>query len=143
MRNDGSNSEALFVEKWEKFSQAHPKDLFIHRVTDTKSIKSVAGQRSFAKAAPSDFILTWCGQMEYAEVKSTSEATSWSLSCFTPSQNTAMMKQIAAGGHYNVYVHHLPTDSWYKISAHIVKMWREAKLKSIKWKDLEQLKWKL
>lgn len=140
-RNDGSYSEKEFERIMEQRMKDAPKRLFVHRMTDTKSIKQIAGQKSFAKAAPSDYLVTLDGVMFYAEVKSTSEATSFKFSCFTPSQNLAMVKQVAAGGEYNVYVHHLPTDTWYEIPAYNIVVWKQNGFKSIKWDELEVFKW--
>ena len=139
-KNDGTKSQDIFVEKMEGFFGA--KNVFIYRLTDTKeirgAIKASGGvAKGFAKATPSDFLVTVAGRMGYAEVKSTQNEHSFGFSCFTPGQWAGMKRQVAARGSYNVYVHRLNTDQWYVVSGEAILVSVNLGKKSLKWEDME------
>ena len=140
-KNDGTPSQDMFVEKMKAIYGE--KGVFVYRLTDTKevrgAVKASGGNAvGFAKATPSDYILTASGTMWYAEVKSTQDKTSFGFSCFTPGQWGGMKMQVAAGGQYIVYVHRLETNQWYGISAlTILRAVADGK-KSFKWKEMPE-----
>lgn len=139
MRNDGSSSEDEFVKRWQ---DAFGKEVFVKKLTDTKSIRKVSNGpfNQQAPATPADFIVTVKGRMFYAEVKSCSNKTSFPFSQFTKSQRAAMLQQAAAGGMYMVYIHNMNTNDWFEVSG--PKLLELEKFqKSIKWSELAGTRW--
>ena len=134
-KNDGSKSQEKFVEMMEA---NRGKQVYVYRMTDTKEIKGALGT-GFAKGAPSDYIVTVNGQMFYAEVKSTQEPVSFKYSSFTKAQIIGMTKQVSAGGKYNVYIHHLPSDGWYLLTGASILADMKKKIKSIKFVSIPQV----
>lgn len=138
--NTGKFSEQEFVRK---MTEAYGKNVYIHRYLDTNEIKGMTGS-GFVASNPSDYTVTLNGLMEYAEVKSISnKTTSFSFSHFTKAQVAGMKQQIAAHGAYNIYLHVLETNQWYKFSAGLVERIKGNGKKSVTLKELENYKWVL
>lgn len=133
-KNDGSKSEEIFKER-----MAHT---FLYKLTDTKSIKKTAGLKAFSSPVPADFIVLLGGGLTFAEVKSSSNKTSFSLDSFRPAQLSAMVKLKALGGNYTVFVHNIVTDKWYELTGSLVVDLIKQGNKSIKWGDMSRLEWK-
>lgn len=125
-RNDGSASEELFVERMQK---RYGAKFFAHKLTDTKS----AGK--LVKSVPADYVVTLCGDMFWAEIKSSNNKTSFPLSCFQKPQLLGMKRQEMAGGDYIVYIHRLATNTWYCVHSTEIEHLSDGK-KSINWDDL-------
>jgi penicillin-binding protein-related factor A (putative recombinase) len=137
--NTGKESEDLFYNAM----MNEGKGTFIHRLADTNEIKG-AFATGFINSNPSDFVLTRNGVMEYAEVKSSSNGkASFSFSQFTPKQNSSMIRQVAAGGRYMVYLHNMVSNIWYIVPATLILETKASGRKSLKWTDIEHLKWDL
>lgn len=115
------------------------KNVFIHRVTDSKEIRRAAGNKILVKKTPADYIVTAQGTMFYAEVKYCSNRTSFPLSALTTGQHVAIKRQNAAGGIYLVFIYNSNDKTWYTLSGGEIENLLDANKKSIKWKDL--LKW--
>ncbi len=91
------------------------KQVFLHRITDAAEVRGMnANKFSFVKKQPSDYILTIKGRMSYAEVKSTVQDR-LKRSCLETGQYAACVRQIAAGGHYDVFVHAIQRGMWYQL----------------------------
>lgn len=133
--NNGADSEAAFVEM---MTANRKKSVYIFRLTDTKEIKG-AMKEGFTKANPSDFIITYNGVMYYAEVKSTHEKVSFKYSSFTKGQIVGMTRQIAASGRYTVYIHHIPSNTWYHLDGAKVIDDLKKGIKSIKFENIPKL----
>lgn len=137
MKNSGVDAEKDFVDRLE---DVYGKRVFIERLPDTKAIKG-ALKGGFIQGRPSDFLVTLCGEMHYAEVKSCSDPVSFPFSNFRADQWKAMKKQRAAGGVYYVYILNINTNQWFRISGDEVLSIEEGGKKSIKWSELEL--WKI
>lgn len=133
--NNGSESEAAFVEM---ITRNRGKLVYVFRLTDTKEIMGAMG-KGFTKKNPSDYIVTLNGHMFYAEVKSTQEKVSFKFSSFTKGQIIGMTRQIAAGGKYNIYIHHIPSNTWYLLDGSTVLNEMKKKVKSIKFTMIPKL----
>jgi len=138
VKNDGKTSEGIFEDRWATLG----KKAFVERLPDTRSIKG-AIKHGFIQGRPSDYLVTVHGGMHYAEVKSSSNKTSFPLSCVQPTQWAAMRKQTAAGGEYFIYAHHLVTDRWYRIPASFILQTKDDQKGSIKWTELSMYLWKM
>lgn len=138
IKNTGASSE----EDFELFlKRAHGKNVFIHRVTDSKEVRGRSGSKTaFTKAQPSDYIITEKGVMYYAEVKSSNNKTSFPFSQITTVQWGSAKRQVIAGGIYIYYLHDMNTNMWYKVPAQVLLNHNK---RSIKWKELEEYKWDL
>lgn len=132
IKNNGEASQNLFEKILE---QAYGKEVFIERLPDTKSIKGLM-KKGFIQGRPSDYLVTIKGDMHYAEVKSSENATSFPFGNIAPEQWRAMKRQRAAGGKYYIYIHHLLTDLWYKVECRQILAVEEAGTKSIKWENM-------
>lgn len=132
--NNGVKAEELFEQI---ILHRYGKTAFLHSLVDTKEIKGMTGT-GFARASPSDYLLTVDGVMEYAEVKSCQKRVSFPFSNFTPSQNAAMVRQTAAGGKYNIYIYNITTERWYVVPASLILSLRAADVHSITWEYLEE-----
>lgn len=138
MRNDGKDSEGIFEDR---IKSDMGKRAFLYRIPDTNSAFRKGKATVKLAATPSDYLLSYFGQTGMAEVKSCSDKTSFSFSNFTPSQNAAMLQMRAAGGNYWVFIHHIPTDQWYRIDAEFIALIEKTGKKSVTWKELEPYKW--
>lgn len=131
--NDGKASEAIFMANYPGL---------IFRLRDKRDLMGLnKGKNVAAFANPSDFIVAASDGMRFAEVKSSLNKTSFSLSCFTPSQKAAMYKlhKRGLGDLYRVFIHSLHHNQWYEITGSDVVENLGQGIKSIKWKNLTTL----
>ncbi len=131
--NTGKNSEKIFEESVSGL---------VFRLRDKADLVGLNGGKNVAAFGnPSDNILVTDEGVFLAEIKSTVNATSFSISCFTPAQKVAIYKMVKRGlGHfYRIYIHSLHTDTWYLITANDFMQIVSTGKKSIKWKDLNIL----
>lgn len=134
MKNNGVASEKYFEQAMEL---AYGKHVFVERLPDTKSIKGLI-KHGFIQGRPSDYLVTLRGEMFYAEVKSSSNPTSFPFSNIGKEQWRAMLRQIKAGGTYNFYIHNLVTDTWYLVPAEVIVATDSQGTKSLKWSEMKQ-----
>ncbi|KGM36103.1 hypothetical protein P409_00180 [Inquilinus limosus MP06] len=115
------------------------KAAHVHRITDTAEVRGL-NKTGFTKEQPSDFIVTENGVMYYAEVKSSSNPTSFPLSQIERGQRSAMIKQTAAGGLYFLFIHCLTKNIWFKVPAGVVL---NAPKASLPWSSLNEYQWSI
>ena len=128
--NTGKPSEKLFEENVSGL---------VFRLRDKADLVGLNGGKNVAAFGnPSDNILVTDSGVYLAEVKSTTNKVSFSLSCFTPAQKAAIykMQKRGYGRFYRIYIHSLSTNQWYLIDADIYMATLQSGKKSIKWKDL-------
>lgn len=136
-QNTGKTSEKI----WEDYHRRLGKRAFFFRFVDASEIRGRTGKvATSARSQPSDYILTIDGRTEYAEVKSTGSATSFSFSMIRPSQNAAAKQIITAGGEYVIYIHALKRNQWFRVPYNVIQA---ADGKSLKWEQLQPLEWKI
>lgn len=111
MSNTGKPSEKEF----ERILALLGKAAFLHRITDSAEIHSIAGKGGNRKA-PSDYLLTLRGELHYAEVKST-EKDVFKKSAIRPGQLATARMNYAAGGSYWFYIHFIPIGRWFRVPA--------------------------
>ena len=135
-RNSGKPSEALFEENVSGL---------VFRLRDKADLVGLnKGKNVAAFGNPSDFIVVYPERACLAEVKSTTNRTSFSLSSFTAAQKAAIYKlhKRGLGKHYQIFIHSLDSDTWYLIDADTYMETIKSGKKSIKWKDLTtQMSW--
>lgn len=131
--NTGKPSERIFEENVSGL---------VFRLRDKADLVGLNGGKNVAAFGnPSDFLIAGRGGLFFAEVKSTTNATSFSLSCFTSAQKAAIYKLHKRGlGHlYRIYIHSLHSNTWYHLTADSFMEAASTGKKSIKWKDLTTL----
>ena len=138
MKNTGKTSEEIFEDAFKPLG----KKAFVWRIPDAAEIYGRTEGGKFNRSMPSDYILTLEGQGNiYAEVKSTQNLTSYPFSSLKKGQNAMAAMIIAAGGPYNIYIHRLTTDQWYRIPYSLVKKTKDEGASSIKWEHLKEYPW--
>lgn len=131
--NNGKASEAIFADNVSGL---------VFRLRDKADLVGLnKGKNVAAFGNPSDNILVTADGAYLAEVKSTTSATSFSLSGFTPAQKAAIYKMAkrGVGRFYRIYIHCLPTNTWYLITADDYMLAIAQGKKSIKWTNLPTL----
>lgn len=133
MKNNGKSSERQFQEEVEGL---------VFRLRDKADIVGLnKGKNVAAFGNPSDFFLITKESGYLAEVKSSSNATSFSLSDFTAAQREAIYKchKRGYGNRYRIYIHSLVLDQWYLMDADEYMSIIKTGKKSIKWTQLNTL----
>lgn len=134
IKNTGKPSEKIFLENL---------DGLVFRLRDKADLVGLNGGKNIAAFGnPSDYIIAMNGTLYFAEVKSTVNTSSFSLSSFTPAQKSAISRLYKRGeGYlYKIYVHNLVTDSWYILNGdQFYTTVVLEKRKSIKWENMNLL----
>lgn len=136
-KNTGKPSEEHFEAVW----GALGKRAYLHRFVDAAEIVGRTGKIGFSRKAPADYLLVHNGQTEFAEVKSTQNATSFPFSLLQVGQTAAAAMAIAAGGSYFVYAHRLSTDEWFRFPYALVVQTKALGKASIPWNALKEHAW--
>ena len=113
------------------------------RLVDAAEVRGRTGKIGFVRAMPSDYVIVVNGITEFAEVKSTQDPTAFRFSLLKTSQGAAAPQVLAAGGNYNVYVHRLVDDTWFKVPFSLIQKTKNDGKQSIKWEDLKDYEWNL
>ena len=135
--NTGKSSEKEFEARLSSLG----KRAYFYRVKDAAAIRGLTGKIGHADATPADYIVVVDGDTHFAEVKSTINETSFPFSMLKKGQNSHGMRILAARGKYNVYIHHLPTEKWFRVPLSVINAVRDIGKASLKWNDLERYRW--
>ena len=134
-KNTGKPTEKDF----EAILNSFGKFACYHRLVDASEIKGRTGQVAVsARTAPADYIVTFNQETFLAEVKSTWNDHSFPFSLIKPSQWSAGVRTITAGGLYKVYVKNLNTNEWFVIPFQKILAIKQQNKSSIKWNDLKE-----
>jgi penicillin-binding protein-related factor A (putative recombinase) len=134
MKHIWKDAEEEFVSFFAPFG----KHAYVQRLSDTAFVRGTSGRSaSFKDAQPSDFIVTWLGNMFYAEVKSTINEPSFPFSMIKKPQWAAAKQAVAAKGGYYFWIKRETASQWYVVPARI---FIEHDAKSIRWDALETYK---
>jgi penicillin-binding protein-related factor A (putative recombinase) len=90
---------------------------------------------------PSDRLVTFEGETFYAEVKSTTHERLFPFSLLRPTQSGYATMILAAGGRYDIFVHSLFHDRWYRVPYAAVKAAVKEGRGSFRWDELEPYTW--
>ncbi len=135
-RNSGKRSEATF--------EANVIGL-VFRLRDKADLVGLNGGKNVAAFGnPSDYLIASEGGLHFAEVKSTTSATSFSLSSFTAAQKSAISRlhKAGLGKLYQIYIHSIHQDQWYLMDAtEFYETIINEKRKSKKWNELTPISW--
>lgn len=135
--NTGKPSEQLFEEAWE----ACGKHAYCERVEDAAALFGLNKRRVASSKKTSDYLVTHRGGMFYAEVKSTEHPRLFEFKLLKTHQLGRARMILAAGGRYEIFVHSLALQRWYRIPAAEVFRVEETGRRSIAWPDLEEFRW--
>jgi penicillin-binding protein-related factor A (putative recombinase) len=137
MRNDGTESEDIFDRAWFLLG----KRAYVYEFEDAKKATGRNRRVVGIKNQPSDRIVTFDGETFYAEVKSTIEERRFPFSLLRATQGAYARMIVAAGGRYDIFLHSLAHDRWYRVPYAVVKAVSEAGTKSMTWAELEPYSW--
>lgn len=136
-KNTGKPSEEDFEDRWARLGKA----AHVHRFVDAAEVRGRTGKTGFTRKAPADYLLTHNGRTTYAEVKSTQDDKAFRFSLLRAGQSAAAAMVIAAGGTYEVFVHRLLTNEWFRFPYSLVAETKAAGKASIPWSALQPYRW--
>lgn len=129
-------AEAEFEARFRSFG----KRAYVHKLPDTKSVRHYTKGKGFVVAQPSDYIVTHDGAMFYGEVKFCTSKTSFPFGSIQTGQMNAARRIIAAGGWYFFFIYSVASSCWFRVPAAMVIV---SDKKSLKWSEIQNLKWNL
>lgn len=135
-KNTGKPSERDFLQFFKKLG----KRAFVHRLVDSADLRGLNNSPVRAPEQPADWVVTENGETYYAEVKSTTNKTSFPFSLITTNEEKSAKMQLAAGGKYMFFIHSLEKQQWFKVPASIVLSHNK---RSFKWDELIPYRWSL
>lgn len=138
MRNTGKGSEGLVDAAFTKGGA------FVFRFKDAADLVGLnGGRRLKCYPQPADFLITHQGDTFFAETKSTSDPTRFSFSMLQPEQKKTGIKMTRASGKYFVFVHRLPTGTWYRLPYGYIMLSETEGKRSLRWDELDLYAWSL
>lgn len=138
-KNTGKPSEREFEAHFDRKG----KQAFYYRIPDAAEVYGRVGSIGLTRPAPSDYVLVFDGVTSFAEVKSTQSKTSFPFSILRTPQSAAAKQVLAAGGTYDVYLHDLTHNHWFKIPYSHIQSVKDAGKASIPWADLVSFLWEI
>lgn len=102
------------------------------------NFKGTGRTRKIVSAKPSDYLLTWNGQMCYLEVKACADPKRFPLSNIRKDQWHRAKRCTMAGGHYEFWVKSSVHVRWYGIPAEKLLKARAEGKASVTWEDLAE-----
>lgn len=131
--NTGKYSEAEFENC---LTNLYGKKVYIHRLQDAAALHGLNGRAVKVGTQPADYIITVSGATFYAEVKSSSNLTSFPFSCIKAHQLAAAKRVRMAGGKYIFFVQNMKTKKMYMLDSQTVE--RVSKTRSsMLWSEME------
>lgn len=137
MKNTGKPSEKIFDEYWARLG----KRAFVFAFTDASEARGTNKKKVYVKPQPSDRLVVFDGYTFFAEIKSTVHETRFDFSLLRATQGAFAAQAIIAGGAYEIFIHALAHDTWYRISYHQIRAIKESGKSSLKWTELKEHLW--
>ena len=129
------DAEEEFENYWKKFG----KSATVFRFHDSFDAMGVTKSKTVRTTAqPSDFLVTHDGHTFFAEVKSSTNPSSFSLSNIRDAQWRQAMLTTAAKGLYLFYIRNETNRVWYKVPASFFLSLHKDGIKSVKWEALTE-----
>ncbi len=129
-------AEDDFDSHWFKLG----KKAHLYVFKDAATLRAMNKRPTAVGNQPSDRLITHQGVTFYAEVKSTTNPTSFAFALLKPGQIGSAKMITTAGGSYFVFVKSLILDRWFKVPFSVID---DAPGSSIKWQDLELYAWNI
>lgn len=134
--NTGKKSERIFEDTY---------PALVDRLRDKSDLMGLnKGKNIAAFGNGSDYIIDTAEGTFRAEVKSSSNRTSFSLDKFTPAQKACIAKLCNSGygDRYKIFIHSLVHNQWYLMTGtEYYKTMLHEKRKSKKWTELIPISW--
>lgn len=137
--NSGKPSERDFEARLDGLG----KRAYYHRLVDAAEVKGRTGRLGFSRPMPSDYVVVLDGHTFFAEVKSTTHKTAFSFGLLRTKQSADATMIIGAGGTYDVFVHRVETNEWFRFSYALVAAAKARGRASLQWSELEPYRWTL
>ena len=137
VKNTGKPSEDIFDDAWKFLG----KKAYVFKFTDTAEARGMNRSRVMIKAQPSDRMLTYQGINLYAEIKSTIDPDTFSFGLLRKTQSAYAAGVLTAGGPYDIFLHALNSNTWFRIPYRVVKDARDAGRGSMKFTELKDFTW--
>lgn len=137
MRNTGKPSEQIFDDAWKRLG----KKAYVFTFTDTARARGRSKSMVTIEAQPADRLLVYEGEISFAEIKSTTDERAFRFSLLRKSQSFAAAATMAAGGRYDVFLHALAYDRWYRIPYRVIAEAKASGKGSISFFDLQPYLW--
>lgn len=141
MKNGGEYEEA-FEARFKRLG----KRAYLWRITDLADIRGMneirmGGIKIKAPPAPSDYVVVdYELGMHYAEVKGTTNETSFPFSMIRPAQFSHARRSITAQpGSYFFYIFAVTHETWYRVPAEAIL--EETTKSSLTWEELSCHAW--
>ncbi|WMC09572.1 Holliday junction resolvase RecU [Oceanimonas pelagia] len=124
----------------EAFFDLMGKDADLYRFEDyaEANFKGPTKTRKIVSAKPSDYLLTWKGQMCYLEVKASADPKRFSLKNIRTHQWLRAKRCTMAGGLYVFWVKSTAHGRWFEIPAEELLKAREEGKASVTWDELKE-----
>ena len=138
MKNSGKFAEQWFETHWKSCG----KRVMLYQFEDfyqTTYKNKNTGRVS--KPQPADYLLTECGALQFAEVKSSHNKTSFPFSDVQTLQWQMARKQQIAQGKYEFFILNMNHFIWFRVPARVLLNQKDAGFKSVKWSDLALYTW--
>ena len=137
MKNNGKPSEEIFDDAWKPLG----KRAYVFKFEDTASLRGRNKKAVFAAAQPSDRLLVHDGQTCFAEIKSTIDPVRFKFTLLRRVQGFAAASAIAAGGSYDVFIHNLSQNQWFRLPYSVIAAAKEEGRGSLTWDELSPYSW--
>jgi hypothetical protein len=132
MKNDGKEAEKAFEAYWTR--RGH-----LQRLRDARDLMALnGGQRVVDFAKPSDYLVSSRDDsLHYAEVKSTTHATTFAFKCIRDAQSAAALQEARRGDRaYIFYIFSYATGCWYIMDCLQYETVLASGRKSVKFEEL-------
>ena len=137
MKNTGKASEEIFDD----FIARQGKGFCLIPFEDQAALVGLnKGKIMRSSAKPCDRIVISISGTSFCEIKSTHNKTSFPFSMLRDGQTAYAKKITTASGIYFVFVHNKLTNRWYRIPWKRIEDQILNGVKSLKWTDLEDLR---
>lgn len=134
-------AESQFVARMRLAHPEHP--VLLHRLLDVTDVNKLAKKMVPIPKQPSDFIVRTYSELYMAEVKGTTNKTSFNLGNFEPSQRGWISYDLScAERKYFAFIRAFYTDEWFKLSSEELKRWMGRTIKFQTLRD-NNLQWRL
>lgn len=137
MKNTGKPSEEIFDSAWFRLG----KRAYVYEFEDAAKATGRNRRVVGIKNQPSDRLVTFEGETFYAEIKSTVHPTLFQFSLLRPTQGGYATMIRAAGGCYDIFVHSLAHDRWFRVPYAAVKTAVGEGRSSLRWEELGPFSW--
>lgn len=133
-RNTGKPSENIF----DSYVLMQGKRFCLIPFQDQASLVGL-NRGKIVKSAnqPSDRLVVWNGHTVFCEIKSTEDPTGFRLALIKDTQVGFAKKITAAAGQYDIFIHSLSLNQWFRVSWPEMAKFFEGPKRSVRWEELK------